>query len=277
MKKGILVLAIGHYNYGRMAAALAASIKATGSEWPIHLVHTEESLSRLSPDELALFDSMALVPEKYIEPVPIRSKMFLYQLSPFDQTLYLDADLVWFNQKPEDLVAELGECKLTFSNFGFSDGPNLWADFDEVREAYALGEEKIYKLHSELVYFIKDAEVKAFFTAARKAYDSIKIKFTTFAGGIPDELPFAIAMAQTKMYPHADNFRPMWWRNSEPVKQLHLLYSDYWGLSMAGNSTTQTCINMYNTVGAAAYYKLKIRYPYQWKTKRSFLIERRAL
>ena len=100
MKKGILILAIGHPYYGRMAAALAATIKTTGTGIPIHLAYTESAISHLTEKEIALFSSKSIINDKYCTPVPIRSKMFIYQLSPFDETLYLDADLLLFQKMP---------------------------------------------------------------------------------------------------------------------------------------------------------------------------------
>ena len=46
-EKGILLIALGHPIYGKMAAALAASIKVAQTETPVVLYCNDKSVSRL--------------------------------------------------------------------------------------------------------------------------------------------------------------------------------------------------------------------------------------
>lgn len=276
MKKGILLIAVGHPNYGKMAANLAATIKCTGTTIPIHLAHNPSAVSHLSDSEMDLFDSFELIPDDYITPAFIRSKMFMYDLSPFKETIFLDVDIVWFKKKPEELFEQFQEVSFSFTNHGYQNQKSIWADFSEVREAYKLSDDdRLYGIHSELMYFKKCKEVKKYFDTAKKIYDNLKVKATVFAGAIPDELPFTIAGALCKMYPHEDEYRPIWWRSTDKNgSQIHELYENYFAMSMGGNNSTAMS-SSYNVLAKAAYYKLGIKKgPYQWKAKREFLPER---
>ena len=56
-EKGILLIALGHPIYGKMAAALAASIKVAQTETPVVLYCNDKSVSRLMDGEKKLFDA----------------------------------------------------------------------------------------------------------------------------------------------------------------------------------------------------------------------------
>ena len=125
-EKGILLIALGHPIYGKMAAALAASIKATSQEIPIVLYCSEQSTSRLMEGEKKLFDQMLIMPEEYyitngVERF-LKAKTFVYDLSPFDETIFLDVDMIWSpKKKPEDLFEELNNLDFTMCNEGYVD------------------------------------------------------------------------------------------------------------------------------------------------------------
>jgi hypothetical protein len=61
--KGILLIALGHPQYGIMAANLAATIRVN-SDIPIHLVHDQTSLAHLSDKHMDLFTSADICPEE---------------------------------------------------------------------------------------------------------------------------------------------------------------------------------------------------------------------
>lgn len=272
MDKGILILALGHSNYGRIATALAAMIKATGSELPIHLGYTDSAVKGLSKEERALFDSSKPIPEKYYGKGFIQAKMYLYQLSPFKKTLYMDADIAWLKKSPDTLFDELTGLDITYANSGVQEA-SVWADVAAVKKAYGINQ--VLGIHSELVYFKKEEKVKQFFAAAQDIYKNLKVESTVFAGAIPDELPFMIAAELTGTMPHQQPFLPFFWYKREK-KLLHAyeIAKNYYAMSMGGHYNQQHEITMYNLLAKAAYYKLGLRNPYQWKQKQLFLSER---
>lgn len=281
MKRGILLIACGHPYYGKMAAALAATIKVSDSNMPVHLAYAGDALNYLSETEKKLFGSLSEIPEDNYtvdgKVKWIRTKMFMYDLSPFDETIFLDVDMLWLKQSPAVLFDEFKEVEMTFCNYGEVEKYSQWANVEEVRAAYP-STGKYYSLHSELVYFKKCKNNRKLFNAAKKIYDNLKVKATTFAGAIPDELPFAIAIMQHGVVAHKEPYRPVFWMNAEPrIKHIYELAKDYIALSMGGNYNPKFTVDTYNTLTSAAYHKLGLQQPYKWKLKRSFLSERKAL
>lgn len=279
MNPGILLIAAGHPYYGKMAAGLAATLKAADGSTAIHLAYAGDALKYLSADELKLFSSTQEIPvEFYTYDAQVRyikTKMFFYQLSPFDETIFLDVDIAWLKKSPLNLFDELKGIDITFANHGSNGKKSVWCEIEEVKKAYNVEDEKYFGLHSEFVYFRKSEAVEAFFETAQDVYDNLKVPSTVFAGAIPDELPFAIACMLTQMYPHKENFRPVYWINSDK-KIIHPseVSKNYYGWSMGGNTANRFAVDSYNILLRAAYHKLKIQHPYSWKQKRSFLSER---
>lgn len=277
-EKGILLLALGNSAYGRMAAVLAATIKATGTAIPIHLAYTESAIRYLTDNEKALFDSMAIIPEKYYtwngQAKWIMAKVFMYQLSPFEHTLYLDCDIVWLKKLPDEIFTNFAATDLTYANSGVQ-ASSMWADTEEIKAAYNV--DKVLGIHSEFMCFKKNKTVKHFFSVAQDTYKHLKIDHTTFAGAIPDELPIMIAAELTGMMPHQQPYFPVfWYKRDKKMLHSYQIAKDYYGISMGGNYNMQDEITMYNNLAAAAYYKLGLKFPYQWKQKKYFLAERQT-
>jgi hypothetical protein len=288
MKQGILMIAAGHPYYGKMAAALAATIRNVDKVISIHLSYSESAVKYLSKDELALFNSMAIIPMEYYETKKgvqyIRTKMFMYDLSPFDKTLFLDCDLLWLKKNPLELFEQLVGNPISYQNYGFADLSkdvpadfNMWADVNDVKKAYSLVEGRYYQIHSEVFYFEKGAVAKKYFKIALKIYDNLKVKAKIFAGAVPDELPFTIASSQLELYPHKDDFIPSYWTKLGGHKHSYQLSEDYYLISMAGTNSASSSIETYNLLTSAAYHKLGLQQPYKWKNKKSFLNERKTI
>lgn len=276
-ERGLLLIACGNYNYGRMAAVLAASLKAAAPDIPIHLAYTDSAVARLNEGELALFDTKALIPAKYYTHKGrieyIRTKVYMYNLSPFKETIFLDCDMIWLKKSPVELFEQLKDVELTFSNGGYHE-QSQWADVAEIKAAYGI--DKIYDLHSEFMYFQKGDTAKTFFKEAQGIYNNLKVKATVFAGAIPDELPFLIAAATTNTAPHQMPFLPIYWQKRQ--KQFMFPYQkakQWFAISMGGNTNTPAEVTDYNNLALAAYLKMGLQYPYQWKHKSSFLAERK--
>ena len=279
-KRGILIIAAGHPYYGKMAAALAATIKCK-STVSIHLAYAGSALKYLSGAELALFGSMAPIPGQFYtfngQQRFIKAKMYLYELSPFLETIFLDADMAMVKD-PLPLFDELKEYDITFSNHGSDGTQSIWADIEKVKETYQVQQEKFYSLHSEFIFFKKTKVARKFFTTAQHLYEKLKVPATTFAGAIPDELPPILACMLTKLYPHKDYYRPVFWQNSEK-RMLHIyeIAREYYGYSMGSHTSPRHSISLYNTSVSAAYRKLGLQHAYTWKQKKSFLPERKNI
>lgn len=98
--RGILILALGKPRYGNLAAMLAVTIKARNPNAQIAVVHSGDALSELNKDTLDLFDGIIPAPAELVQPGQyMLTKLYLDILTPFDQTLYLDADTSWHYTK----------------------------------------------------------------------------------------------------------------------------------------------------------------------------------
>ncbi len=109
MKKGIIILATGHAFYGRMAYNACISIKATDKEFHVALVYDHSAISHLSHRQRAIFDFMIPVAE-----TGFAGKLGLDLVTPFEETVFIDADTVWLpNKSPHALFESIPECAFT--------------------------------------------------------------------------------------------------------------------------------------------------------------------
>ncbi len=293
INKGIILLAAGHPYYGKMAAALAASIKAV-EDFPITLFWHGKALNHLSIEETALF-SLEELPDEYVFNSdgsfnPLKARMYFDKLSPYDSTLSIDVDNIWITrQKPADIFDELKDVSFTIQNAGFIDCEeradhrmSVWADINSTIKAYNLTGKRFYKTFGEWIFFKKDKSSSKLFNAARKVFLSKPlVKAKEFIGQvIPDELAFTIAMAQTEIYPHEDNYFPTTYYHLVSLglhrhMAIHELAKKYVTLSMGGSLPKFPLIEKYNIMASASYKKLQMTsIPYKYKSKRSFLPER---
>jgi hypothetical protein len=294
---GILLIALGSPQYGSYAVNLAASIRWNDPTLPIHLVHTSESIAHFAPEHLALFTSREICPaEAYtkmqvVENVSpgnsqpatnnrieyIRAKTYMYDLSPFDETLFLDVDtMILPHNRMSDFINKLStECDFTIENRGYADlaadkslkDYSIWCNVDELKAYYTTasrkmkGEMRYYNLHSELVFFKKDKKNKTFFDKVKEVYDNPPVSTTKFDTGLPDEFAFGVAMMLLKHYPHQENYVRIYWNFME---QKHDWYKhvikNFIGFSLGGNTISPTIlmrVKAYNNL-----FRQKLRLPY---------------
>jgi len=278
MSTGILMIAMGHENYIKMAVNLAASIKAS-SKVDIHLVHNG-GYNELSDNEQALFTSNGIPPAEmwHIKEKEdfVKAKTRLYELSPYDNTLFLDVDMIWLFRPVDQLLKELEGVPFAIMNSGPEENC-YWADPVEMR-AYTNSEHPMYVFYSEMVYFEKNPTTKAFFKQVKQNYDKPKIKSKEFAGShMPDELAYILASLQTGLLPHMDGWMPVYWYLRDK-KHRHLqpyqLSQTFYGYSIGGNVTPQYGKAHYNNLSTHYANALGLKKPYQVRDKRSYIPER---
>lgn len=286
MTKGVVLIAIGHHNFGRMAAGLAASIKVCG-DIPISLIHSKSVLQDLSEDEKSLFNLIEINEKEYTkdgEPRYLRPKLLLYELSPYDETIYLDVDMVWLNRSIIDLFEECKSHDFIMKNYGWKklkDSPNdgkAWCTFSDIALVYKLSEQKNYHLSSEVIYFKKTKEVKKLFNTSIKIFDEPKIGYRVFAGYMADEMAFQIAMMLVELYPAIDEWQPVYWRQSNNAQcTIQRLNENFYAMSMGGIRASEKEQSIYNIMVQSAYQKLSIPRPHRWVNKNRFLNERKII
>ena len=298
MKKqgsGILIIAVGHLNYGRMAANLCASIKLFNDETKVALAYSESAISRLNEAELAMFDEKILVDKSMYKlgentEAFIRTKTYMDKLTPFENTLFLDADMIWFGKTSPSKVLEslLGNdfvCAnrghIDFSSTNLDPKFTQWANVNDIKALHEFTEGLFYQYHSEFMYFEHSKEISAYFKEVRKQYDKPLVSQAQFAGAYPDEVAFGIAGTITGVQTRIDNYNPSYWHTLEKSKEhTHILAHKFNTYSIGGNFNDQQTKDNYNRIAKYSYMKMGLLNPYQISNqndKRRYLKERQLL
>jgi len=285
MKRGICIIALSHAYYGNMACQLAASIKFTTPDANIVILHDKVGIAHLNEQKLRIFDDKIEVPEQYYTNKGrhdyLKVKTFLYNLSPFDETIFIDADVLWLPRKTiNELFNSFSETDFTMANRGNTllknakNGFITWANPEEILKNYNING-NLYNLSSEFIYFKKKKEIKKLFIQAQKNYETLKINYVLFGKDIPDELPFSIAMMQTGIYPHKSPYLPFYWEQFEN-KNLKAteIYENYYAYSLGGAIQNENVKRFYNNLAQFYCNKLGLGNYFPLISKRRWLKER---
>lgn len=288
MKRGIIIIGLGHEFYGRMAHNLAASIKAAELTMPVALVHDESALKLLHHFNLEKTFDILIPTNEFADGNYLKAKTHLFDLSPFEETIYLDADMIWLKKKPSELFDELKDCSFTMINEGviYFENPleiagayRPWADVNEIKKEYGLQTGLMYNQRSELIYFRDTLANKVFFDKAKEIFSNPKVKPVEFAGSVPDELAFNIAGALLKHYPHQVGYRPVFWQHINPRRIVGIpeVMETYYSYSMGGNRALEVMKRNYNLLAEHCFRKINLLYPWKFMDKRRYLPQRKLI
>lgn len=279
MSRGIIILATGEPYYGRVARNLAVTIKAT-EDFPVAILWKGRALSHLSRQQLEIFDQLI-----EIDSDGFSAKVRLFDLSPFDETLYIDADTAWLPyRKPSDLFEELKDVDFTGITEGYFDLDNgddqannfyhFWCSPAQAKELHGLSG-KLYQWRSEVLYFKKSELTRQLFDLANEIYKDPKVDAKLFAGNVPDELAFNIAACKLNIHPHVFKWKPTYWhRLHGEGMSLPSIAADYYLLSAGGNFASSVMKTCYNNVCMAAHKKLGLQYLFTLQSKKSVIRDR---
>ena len=276
MNKGILLLALGNPNYGKMAYNLALGLRYSKPDIKIAIVKEGISLSHLSDSQREIFDTIIECPSEYYSLSYIQAKTFLYELTPFQQTLFLDADIIWSPYKSIDSFVNSFTNKIQFSvrsknteGNGFSE----WCDIKQVMSDFSL--DYYYDISSEVIWFEKCKEIKKVFVDAQKAYISPKLVTKKFAGAKPDEPAFSIAIAKNKIEMLCP-FIPTYWSHAESKKYLSQkeIFEGYNAMSVGGAWNQANIKKIYNDTVKWYAFKYGVKTSYPLLDKKDYLKER---
>lgn len=261
MEKGIILLAVGHDNYHKMADCLANSIRVNGSkDLRICLVSDRDN----HPDNL--YTDFVGLPKSDIHPLRIKAK--LNELTPFDKTLYLDVDMICTMNKN---MAELLEVESDFmiQNFGECIKSD-WADVEEIKKAYDV--KYLTAIFSECILWTKGKKSDEIFKKWSDNFDDIRVDYRKFAFDIPDELPLMIALAQLNVVP--EKWNPIYWRGHgrEMMKlSMGLINDRFYGYSIGGNANDEKMKQQYDILSRHFAAVSGVKYPlYLHKAKRKW-------
>lgn len=245
---------------------------------PIALVFDYSALSHLTEEQIEIFDIRI--------PSDLRpscgAKLHSYDVSPFKQTLVLDADMLWLpRQRPSELFDALNGIEFTCISEGSTDKPSahyfFWGHIEEIREKYNITG-VVHQLRTEVMYFEKSEKVERMFKKAQEIYIKPNLNYVKeFAGGVPDEMALNIAAGIEGIQPHDPNWKPSYWAQlfQNQIPPLDQLYREYYLLSVGGNINTQNVKNLYNTLVKAQAPKLGLAFSFPLQSKHNFLENRR--
>lgn len=289
MSKGVVLIAVGHAYYGNYAQQLAVSIKCTDPSVPISIITDQVGIAHLNTEKRSIFDKIIDIPEQYLStnrmPDFLKSKFSLYELSPYSETIFIDADVIWCPKKTiSELFDQMGEVKFSMSNRGrvllteAHDKFIHWCNPKDLEQFDKAGDSYLYNLASEFIYFVKCKEAKAIFKEAYKGYCNPIENVKSFGTNIPDEYAFIVALLKTGSSPHTSPFIPFYWehferKNMQPAQ----IYQQFYGLSMGGNTNTRNSVTLYNNLANHYNRSVGINGYFPAKDKRSFLPERTTI
>ena len=289
--KGVLILALGHPYYGRMAAQLAMSIKASSPSANISVLKAGSALNHLNADYLKFFDKVIECPKEYYTNSKgfedyLKAKIYIYDTSPYDKTIYLDADMIWLNRNIDELFNSLNEVEFTIQNRGaFELGKGLlddklswWCNVNDILPAYNLTKGTYYSLSSEFIYIKKATNVKKYFDKCKWVYDNMKVNYLKFANGIPDEIIFSIGMILEDYYPHTIYFTPIYWEQAEKRRMYgNELANNFYGFSLGGKTVGDREKKIYNDLVQKYCNQNGLKHYFQAKDKMLWLPERQVI
>ena len=209
--RGIITMALKHSLYGRYAYNLALSIKSADINTQVAVIADKEALSHLHPGQRMIFDYI-------IEPtsdMPLVNKFHLAELSPFDETLFVDADMIFSPLADiNEFWRSMSNVEWTMANRGSDDlikGISEWTTKEDIEQAYG-GVNQWYDLSSEWIYFKKNDLSYTIFTNAEMYYEENKLKVREFAGDRPDEPYFNLSLISVNHKPHQAPYQPTYWQ-----------------------------------------------------------------
>lgn len=273
--KGIVLIALGSSEYIKMAFNLAVSIKCV-EDMPITLVYSDLLAEQyLSPSQRKVFSNMIKCPVEYYTKSGatsyVKSKVHLYDLTPYDHTLFLDSDTAWNPyKKPSELFAQLAGTGITFKNTGYysiaekkgydNEKYTYWYNVDEMLAAYKVKADNVYQIQSEVIYFEKNKITKKFFSDAVKVYTEPKVQSKVLFAKqrITDEMAFSISMAINGLKPHQVTWTPTYWKflsTDKVAEEPSIFTNNYYALSIGGTYMPGYIMQLYTSIIKKAFNK----------------------
>lgn len=250
LNKGILLVSFGSATYAKYAYNMAFSIKHYCRSLPILLCTDGIGLNQV---DQSVFDEVKII--EFNKEDPGVNKTKLYDLSPFDKTLYLDVDGVClkdisplFDQLVgQEVFAQVIDSGKKQDKITYSE----WADNDTVWDHFNLKEDvTLCGLQTSVVYFEKGKQAKTFFSKLKKNYSKPleKSKYMLMWGfkkHHPDELYYAGTMAQNDIVPDS-TINPVFF--PDKIETVTKILSDFYVLSQFGgqNQVRPYAHDLYN-------------------------------
>lgn len=258
MKQGVLLIAISNPIYVKMAYNLALSLRANEPTINITLIH-DDSISKIDDICKTVFNK--LIPTQ--ETNPFYLKLMINQLTPYDKTIYLDADMV--NVKGFSIAKYFEQSQpFVIANRGII----LHNDWDQV-------DKPTLNVSSEFIYFEKSDKVDKIFNSAIEHYMN-DYEGRKIGGFRPDEPSFVHGMKTNKYKLKQMPYHPTYWQGndkkyipSETIKKTETL------LSMGGNRIELRIQQLYDSI--MKHYGYTMSMPYYKHQNKNTITSRKLI
>lgn len=280
--RGVLLFAFGAANYGQMASNLGWAIKSSsGFKIPVTLIATESAIKTLNTNcRTKHFNQIFIVSDeihtyKGRKNFYVRPKCDMYSLSPYDDTIFMDVDTIWFPGKNiNDLFNRLaaGKDDVMWQNSGVRNIKQLaeengridyWVAARDVLNLFEWKRPFALQTHSYFIYFRKNETVKAYFDEVLRIHDYAadqivlpdaerKFIFRDWRGTVPDELCFSMAYGTTGLDITDDmqDFKPLFQQDGSPKMEdcYKIAEKGFYGATLV---TEKPCLDWVNNYGVA--------------------------
>lgn len=207
MSQGIMLITFGRRGYSYAAYNLAFSIKFYNPAINITLYHDSQTFSHIKDDcfdKKILLSDDQIAPNGFIDPCFLKTR--LYDLCPYDETIFLDVDALCFKdiQPIFDDMNGVDYMTHIYDSHTIDKGRDfpemIWAWCDEIWSHFNMKDTDILPAtNSSIQYFRKGKKCKALWDQVKANYaNKIPLnKLRSHWGGTqPDELYLNVALAQ---------------------------------------------------------------------------------
>jgi hypothetical protein len=256
--RGIVTIAMKHPLYGRYAYNLALSAKSADMNVQVAVIADEEALRHLHQGQRMIFDY--IIPPAVEK--PLVNKFHICELSPFDETLFVDADMIFSPMADfNEFWRSMTTVEWTMANRGKDDivkGISEWTTKEDIAEAY--GEvEQWYDLSSEWIYFKKNDLSYSIFANAEMYYEDNKLKVREFAGDRPDEPYFNLSLISVNHKPHQAPYQPTYWQPAmKGFPGVMGIKKGWMAFSVGGKSIPQQQMQVYDELAKNASFRMNM-------------------
>lgn len=276
--RGVVLIATGHPYYAHMAFNLLCSLKVQSPELEVALIKSGNSIDQLSKDQIEMFDRIIDASPEMLTGVygndPLKLKLHINELTPFNNTLYLDVDMIWSPTKSvSDLINKLSGTHFAIANRGrVSENEAMksqWVSVGHLKDQ--LGITSCYDLSSELMYFEPTGD--NVFNHAMKIYDSGILEVKDFAGGKPDEVFLACALELERVTLDESPWYPTYWQPHYFSERKKIYMDDeirdgFYALSSGGAFIAKNVKRLYDMWASHYHYQMGLkRQPYKLMPK----------
>jgi hypothetical protein len=251
---GVCIIALGHNLYGTSAFNLTLSLKVHEPGLKVALLCEPKSINHLTEQELSYFDYLIEIPSsEFSEKNYFRVKLLVNKYSPFDKTIYLDADNIFFDKRIGNLFKEVSKTNFLIGYNGEFDyktklktnrSYNYWTENESKCCEYHGITGKLPQTISGFFYFEKCNFTNAMFEEAVKVYDDPKAPCISWGAGRADEYCFNVALGKLDYV--QEPFNPLYFDKIHSALAFYEIREKYFGLAMGGHKMSNAMIEIYN-------------------------------